>query len=312
MVVLVVAALAGWLPARPSGQIIYDRGATVRQPRAPAWLREKLNMRPMTTPRTPWGEPDFRGSWGTEEVTSDSIERIEDWLDPATPPTETFIVDTVDGKVPYQPWAAAERTKMRMGLSRGWPGEAGPPMHMDPQSYCVTGIPRITWRDPWLVQQSPGYVHVNIGWGHYYRTIPTDGRRIDLDPSVKLWMGLSRGRWDGDSLVVEVSNLNGKVWFDSYANFHSDRATMTERWTQVRTEQPDGTDRVSIDWSVRVDDPSVFTQPWTMNLPLRRKTPEEIWEHACHEGNERLLEGVKTHGFRWFGGIAPPPADATR
>lgn len=306
VVTAAIAAAAVVASAPLSGQAMFNRENTPRQPRAPSWLAEKATLLPLEVGRTPWGEPDFRGVFGTEGVSSDNIESVEDWLDPATPPTETFIVDPADGKVPYQPWALAERGRFRAGLARGWPNESGERLHMDPQTFCMTGIPRIAWRSAWQIMQVPGYVIVNIGWGHFYRVIPTDGRPSTLDPSVKLWLGHSRGRWEGNTFVVEVTHLNGRQWFDSYANFYSENARMVERWTLVKTRRPQGGERVSIDWQVTVDDPTVFTRPWTMNLPLRRQDADEQWEHACHEGNAHHIEGAAALGFLWFRGVTPP------
>ncbi len=293
---------------RPFAQAMFDAN-TPRQPRATSWLAEKATLLPLDIARTPWGEPDLRGVYVAENVSSDNIESIADWLDPATPPTETFIVDPPDGKVPYQPWALAERTKYRAGLARGWPGETGERLHMDPQTFCMTGMPRMAWRGNFQLLQSPGYVFINLEWGHSYRVIPTDGRPNDLAPNTQLWLGRSRGRWEGNTLVVEVTNLNGKQWLDSYGNFYSGNARMTERWTLVKTRRSNGQERVAIDWTVTIDDPTVYTRPWTINLPLTRRPAQEVWEHACHEGNEHHIAGAKALGFRWFWGPAPagPP-----
>ena len=290
-----------------AGQGMYDRPTTPRQLRAPAWVAEKATQLPFETPRTPWGEPDFRGSWGTQGVSSDNIERIEDWLDPATPPTETMIIDPPDGKVPYTPWALAERNRFRAALARGWPGETGERLYLDPQTFCSTGLPRIAWRGAWQIMQTPGYVFLNLGWGHSYRVIPTDGRQDDLSKDVKLWLGRPRGHWEGNTLVVETTNLNGKQWFDSYANFLSENTRIVERWTLVRTVRPGGGERVALDWQATMHDPTIYTRPWTMNLPLfRQSSPEEMWEHTCHEGNALHIEEAKRLGFQWFWGVVPP------
>ena len=306
---MAVAALAGAVslaPAAAGAQAMFDREKTPRQPRAESWVAEKANRLPLDPARTPWGEPDLRGTYVAEGVSSDNVESISEWLDPATPPTETFLIDPPDGKVPYQPWALAERNRFRAGLSRGWPGEDGSRVHMDPQTFCFTGIPRMAWRGNFQILQTPGYVFINLEWGHSYRVIPTDNRPNDLSESTRLWLGHSRGRWEGNTLVVEVTNLNGKQWLDSYANFYSKDARITERYTLIRTKTPGGGERTAIDWTVTIDDPGVYTRPWTMNLPLTRRAPQELWEHACHEGNEHHIEGAKQLNFQWFRGVVPP------
>lgn len=298
---LVIAAVC-LMPAVPAGQAMFDRDKTPRQPRATSWLAKKKTLPPYTTPRTPWGEPDLRGFYADNGISSDNIERIEDWLDPATPPSETFIVDPADGKVPYQPWALEQRNRHRFGLARGWTGETGEKLYVDPQTFCLTTVPRMSWRGNFQILQTPGYVFINMDWGHSYRIIPTTRGRSDLAANVKLALGDSRGRWEGNTLVIEVTNLDGKQWIDSIGNFYSDNAKITERWTLA--------DARTIDYQVTIEDPTVYTQPWTMNVPLVRREPLELWEHACHEGNGHHIEGTQALGFKWYQVPRPPAAPA--
>src|SRR6185295_623453 len=115
-----------------------------------------------------------------------------------------------------------------------------------------------------------------FNFGHYYRSIPIGAASPHPSNAVKTWMGTSRGRWEGDTLVVDVSNLTGRNWLDQVGNFFSDNAHVVERFRLVSAN--------IIDYEVTIEDPTVFTRPWTMRLPLRRGRSEEMWEHACYEG----------------------------
>jgi hypothetical protein len=138
------------------------------------------------------------------------------------------------------------------------------------------------------IVQTPGYVVFFFGNSHAYRIIPTDGRP-HLGKNVKLWQGNSRGRWEGNTLVVDVTNQNDRTWFDSHGTFHSDAVHVVERYTFV---DPD-----TIRYEARIEDPTVFTRPWTLALPLRRNKEAgiELWEEACHEG-ERSVEHMLDAG----------------
>jgi hypothetical protein len=177
-------------------------------------------------------------------------------------------------------------------------------MYPDPQTFCLYSVPRATWRGGFDIAQVPGYVVILYGFNHYYRFIPTDGRPHRVSPNVKLWMGNSRGSWQGNTLVVDVTNLNGKNWLDQVGNFFSNNAHVVERFTLA--------DANTIDYEATIDDPKVFTRPWTVRLPLRRaraasgdKYGDETWENACHEGNE-AVDHNRTLGFKWFRGVTPP------
>lgn len=287
------------VPAQAAGQAFFEDAddKTPPQPRATSWIAKKAKLPPFSPPRTPWGEPDLRGFYADNGISSDSIEAIGR-LDATTPPAETFIVDPADGKVPYQPWALEQRNRHRMGLARGWAGESGEKLYVDPQTFCLTTVPRMAWRGNFQILQTPGYVFINLDWGHSYRIIPTERGPNDLADNVKLVLGNSRGTWEGNTLVVEVTNLDGKQWLDSVGNFYSSSARIIERWTLA--------DARTIDYEVTIGDPQVYTRPWTMNVPLVRRDPQELWEHACHEGNAHHEEGTQSMGFKWYRGVVPP------
>ena len=116
---------------------------------------------------------------------------------------------------------------------------------------------------------------------HAFRTIPLDGRpRLGQD--IQLWRADSRGQWEGDSLVIDVTNVSDQPRFDVVGNFHSDALHVVERLRLV--------DADTIDYRATMDDPKVYTRPWTMAIVIRRVKEKgfELLESACHEGNRDL------------------------
>jgi len=113
---------------------------------------------------------------------------------------------------------------------------------------------------------------------HEARIIPLDGRP-HLPPSIRQWNGDSRGRWEGKTLVVDTTNFSPQSNFmGSAENLH-----LVERFTRVA---PD-----TMNYEITLDDPTTWTKPWTATIPLRR-TPEDIYEFACHEGNPLVMQGM--------------------
>ena len=310
---LVAAVAAVWLliPLDVAGQGFAQPGRP-RGAGARTWLAERAKLPPYDPPRLPDGHPNLQGRWGGSS-SGDDIEETEQ-VDVTTPPWESYVSNPTNGRIPYQPWAMAERIKHRAGLARGVAGETGQRLHADPQTFCLKSVPRYSQRGYELVQ-TPGYVVMMLNWGHYHRRIPLDNLSRP-GASAKFWMGVPRGRWDGDTLVVESTNFNGKMWLDSVGNFVSENVRVVERLRLVEAN--------TMDYEVTIDDPTVFTQPWTLSYRLRRAgtggggggggggaaVPDpyaaESWEHACHEGNFQHIEGVQHLGFKWFDPVAPP------
>ena len=137
-------------------------------------------------------------------------------------------------------------------------------------------------------------VHL-LEYSHAYRIIPTTAGP-HAPSSVRLWQGDSRGRWEGNTLVVDVTNSNGLTWFDNAGNFFSDAVHVVERFTLI--------DADTIHYEARIDDPKVFTRPWTMVSAFRRnKEPGyELLEQACYEGN-RAVEGAEGVGLKPYQGV---------
>jgi hypothetical protein len=130
---------------------------------------------------------------------------------------------------------------------------------------------------PYQILQPPGYVVLlfeRMSW----RIIPLDGRQ-HVPENVRLWQGDSVGHWEGDTLVVETTNLNGKAWLNEVGDVLSYAATIVERFTP--------TDANNVTYRATVTDPVAYTRPWTIEIPLRR-TEDELLEIACHEDNGDL------------------------
>jgi len=227
----------------------------------PCALAEAKTFSP---PRTPDGEPDMQGFWRGPGAGTESIEEHPKTFDDAG--GKSLIVDPPDGKVPYQPWAASQRKENRE-------------QYIDPNVPCfLSGVPR-TMYVPTQIQilQSPGYVVLLLERAHAYRIVPTDGRS-HLGDTIHLWQGSSRGRWEGDTLVVDATNQNAKAWLDQAANFYTNAVHMVERFTLI--------DQDTIHYEVTIEDPNVYTRSWMMAFPVRRLNQPgyELMEEACHEG----------------------------
>ncbi len=244
-------------------------------------------------PRTPDGQPDIQGWWDSDAYTPDLETGLTDPVtaqlqgQPAPNPADavSIVVDPPDGRIPYQPWAAAKRVAIpshRRGPSST--GVTETVRDVRPRTFCLHGMPRSGLYD-FQITQIPGYVILAWEFSHAYRVIPlTD--RPHIAPNIKLVMGDSRGRWEGNTLVVDTTNVNDWDWFDYTGSFHSDAMTVAERFTVV--------DADTLDYQYTVTDPRVFTRPWTVAIQLTRATrPEsyELWESACVEG-ERGVESL--------------------
>jgi hypothetical protein len=286
-------AIAATMTAPLLAQGLYPPDAP-KQAGAPTWLAQLAKLPPFTPPRTADGLPNLQGNWGGPNGGDD----IEDhpYRDVSSPPEETYISDPPGGRVPYQPWALAVRDEIKTGLARGWPGEKER-VYTDPQTFCLYSTPRATTRGGFEIMQSPGVVIMAFNFGHYYRVIPTTDAGPHPAQNMKMWMGHSRGRWEGDTLVIDVTNITGKNWLDQVGNFFSDNAHVVERLRLA--------DANTIDYEVTIEDPTVFTRPWSMRLPLKRGRNEELWENACYEGNTNDTERIRTLGFKWFPGVTP-------
>jgi hypothetical protein len=233
-------------------------------------------------PRTRDGQPDIQGYWSQRsDITTYSIQAgFEDReehtrIGGQAPQKGRPVIDPPDGKIPYQPWAADKAAYHHAEHKR-----PSKPEYLDPVSRCFEeGVPRINYQGNMRILQFPTYIAILHEFGHHYRVIYLDGRP-HVGDTLKLWMGDSRGRWEGNTLVVDATNHNDKTWFDIVGSFHSDAMRVVERWTFA------GPDR--IDYVATIEDPKVFARPWKLAVTLGRNKPEEQWESAICEGNKAV------------------------
>jgi hypothetical protein len=215
----------------------------------------------------------------------------QSWFDSGTtilPTRQTsLVVDPPDGRVPLRPEAERRRDD---ALARS----ADEPEFMSVWDRCISrGVPGWVipagYNNAYQILQTSGFVVIYSEMIHHARIVPLESR-APLPPSLQLWEGDSRGRWEGETLVVETTNFGDRNWIATSAASgrikgipQSPALRIVERFTRVAADR--------IDYEARVEDPEVFTRPWTLAFPLMRDDEYRIYEYACHEGN-RAVEGV--------------------
>jgi hypothetical protein len=178
-----------------------------------------------------------------------------------------------DGEIPYTPEGLATKKQN----AEHW-------IDRDPELKCyLPGIPRAMYMPyPFEITQSTNKIHMAYAFATTARTIHLD--EVDPPPA-DTWMGHSVGRWEGNTLVVDVANFNDKTWFDRAGNFHSDALHLVERFTLATPDV--------IQYEVTIEDPKVFTRPWRISMPIyRRVEPNmQLLEYRCTEFAEEFLYG---------------------
>ena len=176
-------------------------------------------------------------------------------------------------EIPYQPSAAA----MKKENAEHW-------LERDPEIRCfMPGVPRATYMPyPFQILQGTDKILIAYEFAGTTRTIHLN--TVGNNP-VATWMGLSRGRWEGETLVVDVTDFNDQTWFDRSGNFHSDALHVVERYTPVSPYH--------LMYEATIEDTKVFTRPWTIRMPLyRRFEPgKQILEYKCTEFVEQMMYG---------------------
>ena len=244
---------------------------------------QPVAARPWPPERLPDGQPNVQGFWGAVisgtyslNPASSAAADFERRISGPAARNPSRIIDPPDGQVPYQPWAAARQKQQAVDFEH-----PTKPEHFDSQHRCLLpSVPRAYYQSTFRILQPPGSVVLLWDNYHAYRVIPLDGRP-HVGPNVKLWMGDGRGRWEGNTLVIDTTNLNAKFRLSVVGDFFSDKAHVVERLTFI--------DGNTMNYDATIDDPSVFTRPWTMRVATRRAPDDELWEWACPEG-ERSVE----------------------
>jgi hypothetical protein len=237
-----------------------DRRAVARTPRPPRTATGEV-------PRLADGRPDLQGYWTARgRSATDNLEPHP--ASYAIGASDGVVVDPPDGILPVQSWVAAVRRSNEEEL------------YNDPEGHCLpSGVPRMMYNPmPYQIIYFPDTIVFLFESRHLYRLIRMNGR-THPSPTIALWMGDSYGYWDGDTLVVDSANFNGKQWLDMAGNFVTDGLHVVERLWLV--------DANTIGYEATVTDPKVYTKPWTMAFTIARNRAErfEILEGACHEGN---------------------------
>ncbi len=196
----------------------------------------------------------------------------------------SLIVDPPDGRIP----PLTESGRKRQAEHARGPYAADSWTDRNLAERCITrGAPKIPggYNNNFQIYQPPGYVVIFQEMIHETRIIPLDGRP-HAGKNIQLWMGDSRGHWEGDTLVVDTTNFNDKIISNSFNCCGASGSSLhvVERFTRVSADR--------IDYRYTVDDPATYTRPWTVDVPMM-KSDGPLYEYACHEGNYALLDILK-------------------
>ena len=243
-------------------------------------------------PRTPDGKPDFNGIWQAVNEANYDVEphmaRAALALRPgpygpvpAAPVLALGAVGSVPpgmgivdgGEIPYKPEARAKQKENQEHY-----------LERDPEIKCyLPGVPRANYMPyPFQIFQSPSAIFFAYEYDGAVRNVYLK----DPGPApVDSWMGQSVAKWDGDTLVIDVTGFNDSTWFDRAGNFHSDALHVVERYTRTAADV--------VSYEATIEDPNVYTRPWKISYPLYRRLDKnaQIMDFKCVEFVEELLYG---------------------
>jgi hypothetical protein len=212
-------------------------------------------------PRSADGKPDLSGIWQTMNT---AAWNVEDHTASSGVPAGQGVVE--GGTIPYLPAGLAKRNENFTTRATA-----------DPEGRCyLLGVPRVMYASfPFQIIQRPDQVTMLFEWAHATRYIHTNG--TPHPPGhIDWWMGDSRGRWEGDTLVVDVVHFGGETWLDRAGNYHSDALHVVERYTPLDADH--------INYEVTLEDPKVFARPWKMSMILYRHRERnfQLLEYECY------------------------------
>ena len=212
-------------------------------------------------PRLANGKPDFSGIWQTLSEADYDLQPHAGRRD--APPSPGVVEG---GTLPYKPEALAQKEQNFAARATE-----------DPRLHCyILGVPRsVYYPAPFQIFERERDLTLVHQFGHQVRTIHTNGTLHPKETDQEFWLGDSRGHWEGDTLVVDVTDFNDVTWLDRAGNYHSPDMHVTEKWRFV--------DANTISYTATVEDPQVYTKPWTINVLLNRRREKnfELIEDYC-------------------------------
>ncbi len=243
------------------------------QSRAPV----RVSSQPYRAPRTADGKPDLNGIWQALNSANWDLQDHAARQGPVQFGAMFSVpagLGVVEGKeIPYKPEMLAQKRKNAANWTT-----------LDPELKCyMPGVPRATYMPyPFQIVQTPTHVLMAYEFASATRMVYMNGRE---KAPIDSWMGWSNGRWEGDTLVVDVTGMMPDTWFDRAGNFHSDALHVVERYTRTAPDH--------LMYEATIEDPNVFTRPWTIKMPLYRRveTGAQLLEFKCVEFAEELMYG---------------------
>jgi hypothetical protein len=211
-----------------------------------------------TLRRTPDGKPDLSGVWQVLNTANWDLQAHA-----ASKDTPAGLGVVEGDEIPYQPWALAKKKENFEKRATA-----------DPESKCyLPGVPRANYMPfPFQILQTPNHIAILYEYVHAVRRIYMNSKHPE--GPIEWYMGDSRGRWDGDTLVVDVVHFMPDVWFDRAGNFASETLHVVERYTPITPYH--------IQYEATIEDPKVFTRPWKISMPLYKRMENNIrpleWE----------------------------------
>ncbi|MEX1034239.1 MAG: hypothetical protein WDZ30_12820 [Cellvibrionaceae bacterium] len=230
-------------------------------------------------PRTPDGKPNLSGIWQT---IGSAHWDLEPHMAKAGPVVELGAVGAIPGglgvveggKIPYKP----EALKQKQENAANW-------LEQDPVVKCyLPGVPRATYLPhPFQIVQGPEATLITYEFAGADRIVYVN--KPDMEAPVESWMGHNRGHWDGDTLVIRVTDQMAETWFDSAGNYHSAALEVEERYIPTSAN--------TIMYEATITDPEIFTRPWKISMPLYRRLDNnmQLLDFKCVEFVEELLYG---------------------